>query len=55
MAVDEEILRPTQFARRLGVETIVVIRAMHERRVPKVKLDDGTFGIHASALTSFEA
>lgn len=50
----DEILLPSQFARRLGVETIVVVRAMHERTVPMVKLDDGTFGIPASALASFE-
>ena len=53
MAVDDEILRPTEFARRLGVDTIVVVRAMHERRVPRVKLDDGTFGIPAAALATF--
>lgn len=54
MAIEaDEILRPTQFARRLGVETIVIIRAMHARTVPIVKMEDGTFGIPASALTSF--
>ncbi len=52
-AFETEILRPTRFARRLGVETIVVIRAMHARTVPTVKMDDGTLGIPASALASF--
>lgn len=54
MSASDEILLPTEFARRLDVDTIVVVRAMHERRVPKVRLDDGTFGIPASALASFE-
>lgn len=55
MAVsDGEILRPTEFARRLGVRTIVVLRAMHDRRVPRVKLPDGTLGIPSSAVESFE-
>ena len=50
---DDEVLRPTEFARRLGVRTIVVLRAMHARQVPRVLLPDGTLGIPASALASF--
>lgn len=49
-----EILRPTEAARRLGVKTRVVIRAMYERRVPRVRLDDGTLGIPADSLDSVE-
>lgn len=52
---EEEILRPSEFARRLGVETVVVVRAMYDRRVPRVELDDGTLGIPASALVGFSA
>ena len=51
----DEILRPSEFARRLGVATLVVVRAMHDRKVPLVKLDDGTFGIPESALATFTA
>lgn len=31
-----EVLRPAEAAVRLGVRTLVVIEAMHERRVPRV-------------------
>lgn len=48
------ILRPAEFAERLGVRTRVVIEAMYERRVPRVRLDDGTLGIPEDALDSFE-
>lgn len=51
---DNEILRPTEAARRLGVKTRVVIQAMYEKRLPRVRLDDGTLGIPADALESFE-
>jgi hypothetical protein len=50
-----EVLRPTEAARRLGVRTRVVIQAMYEERLPRVRLDDGTLGIPASALDDFEA
>jgi hypothetical protein len=54
MAVnDDEVLRPAEFARRLGVRTIVVLRAMHAQQVPRVELPDGTLGIPESALASF--
>jgi hypothetical protein len=46
---DLEVLRPA-VARRLGVRTLVVIEAMHEKRVPRVRLPDGTLGIPADAL-----
>lgn len=45
-----EVLRPAEAAQRLGVRTLVVIEAMYERRVPRVRLPDGTLGIPADAL-----
>lgn len=51
---DTPVLRPTEFALRLGVRTRVVIEAMYERRVPRVRLEDGTLGIPEDALDSFE-
>ncbi len=47
---DIEILRPAEAAERLGVRTLVVIEAMHERRVPRVRLSDGTLGIPSDSL-----
>lgn len=55
MATADEVLRPTQFAQRLGVETIVVVRAMHRGDVPRIRMSDGSFGIPASALDTFDA
>jgi hypothetical protein len=49
-----EVLLPAQVARRLGVPTRVVVRAMYERKLPRVKLDDGTLGIPADALDAFQ-
>jgi hypothetical protein len=51
---DPEILLPADAARRLGVATKVVIQAMYERTLPRVKLDDGTLGIPADALEHFQ-
>jgi hypothetical protein len=51
---ETRILRPAEFAERLGVRTRVVIEAMYERRVPRVRLEDGTLGIPEDALDSFE-
>jgi hypothetical protein len=45
-----EILRPAEAAQRLGVRTLVVIEAMYEKRVPRVRLPDGTLGIPADSL-----
>ena len=45
-----EILRPAEAARRLGVRTLVVIEAMYDKRVPRVRLADGTLGIPAHGL-----
>lgn len=49
-----EILRPAEAARRVGVKTRVIIQAMYEKRLPRVRLDDGTLGIPAEALESFD-
>lgn len=51
---DPDILRPAAAAERLGVKTRVVIAAMHDRRLPGIPLDDGTLGVPAAALESFE-
>lgn len=48
-----EVLLPAEAAQRLGVPTRVVIEAMYEERLPRVKLTDGTLGIPAEALDSF--
>jgi hypothetical protein len=47
---DDEVLRPAGAGRRLGVRTLVVIEAMYDRRVPRVRLPDGTLGIPADSL-----
>jgi len=51
---DVEILLPAEAAERLGVPTREIIRAMYERRVPRVKLHDGTLGIPADALDGLD-
>lgn len=51
---DPEVLRPSAAARQLGVRTRVVIEAMYDRRLPGVPLEDGTLGVPADALGSFE-
>jgi hypothetical protein len=45
------VLLPAEAAERLGVSTRVIINAMHDRQIPRVKLPDGTLGIPADALT----
>ena len=49
-----EVLLPAEAARRLGVPTRVIVQAMYEKRVPRVRLSDGTLGIPADALETFE-
>ena len=51
---ESEILRPSEAARRLGVPTRVVVRAMYEKQVPRVRLPDGTLGIPSDALDTFQ-
>lgn len=50
---EPEVLLPAEAARRLGVATRVIIEAMYEQKLPRVKLSDGTLGIPAAALESF--
>ena len=52
---DDDVLLPAEAARRLGVPTRIVVQAMYEQRLPRVKLDDGTLGIPADALDTFQA
>ena len=49
----QEVLLPAEAAQRLGVATRVVVQAMYEKRLPRVRLEDGTLGIPAAALDSF--
>ena len=51
---EPEVLLPAEAARRLGVPTRVIVQAMYERAIPRVRLDDGTLGIPADALDTFE-
>jgi hypothetical protein len=50
---ESEVLLPAEAARRLGVETRLIVQAMYEKRLPRVKLEDGTLGIPADGLDSF--
>jgi hypothetical protein len=50
---DSQVLLPAEAARRLGVPTRVIVRAMYERTVARVRLDDGTLGIPEDALDTF--
>lgn len=45
-----KVLWPTEAAEQLGVPTAVVVRAMRERRVERVRMADGTLGIPADTL-----
>ena len=51
---DPEVLLPADAARRLGVPTRVVIQAMYERKLPRIRLSDGTLGIPVDALDEFK-
>ena len=50
---EQAVLLPAEAAQRLGVPTRVVVRAMHEKKLPRVRLNDGTLGIPGDALDSF--
>ena len=52
---ESEVLLPAEAARRLGIPTRVIVKAMYERTIPRVRLDDGTLGIPADALDTFRA
>ena len=49
-----EVLLPAEAARRLGIATRVIVQAMYEKKLPRVKLEDGTLGVPAEALESFQ-
>lgn len=49
---EKEVLLPAEAARRLGVATRVVVQAMYEQWLPRVKLEDGTLGVPADSLRS---
>jgi hypothetical protein len=51
---EPKILLPAEAARRLGVATRVIVQAMYEKKLPRVKLEDGTLGVPADALDTFQ-
>jgi hypothetical protein len=51
---ESEVLLPAEAARRLGVATRVIVQAMYEKKLPRVKLEDGTLGVPAQALDTFQ-
>jgi hypothetical protein len=52
---ESEVLLPAEAARRLGVPTRVIVKAMYDRTIPRLRLEDGTLGIPADALDTFRA
>ena len=51
---EAEVLLPAEAARRVGVATRVIVQAMYEKKLPRVKLEDGTLGVPADALDAFQ-
>jgi len=51
---EAEVLLPAEAARRLGVATRVIVQAMYEKKLPRVKLEDGTLGVPVEALDTFQ-
>ncbi|HSH58981.1 MAG TPA: hypothetical protein VK988_04935 [Acidimicrobiales bacterium] len=51
---EPEVLLPAEAARRLGVPTRVIVEVMYEKKLPRVRLEDGTLGIPSDALDSFQ-
>lgn len=51
---DSEVLLPAEAARRLGIPAWLVIQAMYEKKLPRVRLTDGTLGVPAGALDGFQ-
>ena len=45
---EQEILLPAEAARRLGVPTRVIVQAMYDKKLPRVRLEDGTLGVPLS-------
>lgn len=50
---DPDVLLPAEAARRLGVPTRLIVQAMYEKKLPRVRLEDGTLGVPADALDDF--
>lgn len=51
---ESEVLLPAEAAGRVGVPTRVIVQAMYEKRLPRVRLEDGTLGVPADALETFQ-
>ena len=51
---EADVLLPAEAARRLGVATRVIVQAMYEKKLPRVKLEDGTLGVPAEALDTIQ-
>lgn len=51
---DPDVLLPAEAARRLGVPTRLIVQAMYEKKLPRVRLEDGTLGVPADALDDFQ-
>jgi len=51
---DSDVLRPAEVARRLSVPTRLIIQAMYEKKLPRVRLVDGTLGVPSGALETFQ-
>lgn len=49
-----EVLGPAEAARRLGVPTRVIVQAMYEKKLPRVRLADRTLGVPTDALDAFK-
>jgi pyridoxal biosynthesis lyase PdxS len=51
---EPEVLLPAEAARRLKVPTRLIVQAMYEKRLPRVRLADGTLGTPSDALDVFQ-
>jgi hypothetical protein len=49
---DSDVLLPAEAARRLGVPTRLIIQAMYEKKLPRVRLADGTWESPPMRLTA---
>ena len=51
---EAEVLLPAEAARRLAGATRVIVQAMYEKKLPRVKREDGTLGVPAESLDTFQ-
>lgn len=51
---NSEVLLPAEAARRLGVPTRLIVQAMYEKKLPRVRLADGTLGVPIDSLDGFQ-